>query len=149
MKIIQAPKLSKELLNLPFRTEGQKVFVKYYEEGVQAGFPSPAEDFKEIPLSLDEKYLQNPEATYLIKVVGDSMYPTLHLGDILIVKADKPFENGMIGIVSVNNTDFTAKRFDKKNKQLIADNKKFPNIPILEDDTLICLGVVKHLIRDV
>lgn len=148
MKIINLPKFSKELINLPFRIEEQKVYVKYYEEGVQAGFPSPAEDFKEIPLSLDEKYLQNPEATYLIKVAGNSMYPTLQIGDILIVKSDKSFTDNAIGIVSVNHTDFTVKRFDKTTKTLIADNEEFPNIPIQEDDTLICLGVVKQLIRD-
>ncbi len=148
MKIINLPKFSKELINLPFRIEEQKVYVKYYEEGVQAGFPSPAEDFKELPLSLDEKYLQNPEATYLIKVAGNSMYPTLQIGDILIVKSDKSFTDDSIGIVSVNQTDFTVKRFDKTTKTLIADNVEFPNIPIQEDDTLICLGVVKHLIRD-
>ena len=148
MKIINLPKFSKELLNLPFRIDNNKVFVKYYDEGVQAGFPSPADDFKEIPLSLDERYLQNPEATFLIKVVGDSMYPTLQIGDLLIVKSDKEFGDNDIGIVSVNQTDFTVKRFDKTKKVLIADNKEFSNIGIEEDDTLICLGVVKHLIRD-
>lgn len=148
MKIINLPKFSKELLNLPFRVDNDKVFVKYYDEGVQAGFPSPADDFKEIPLSLDERYLQNPEATFLIKVVGDSMYPTLQIGDLLIVKSDKEFGDNDIGIVSVNQTDFTVKRFDKSKKILIADNKDFSNIRIKEDDTLICLGVVKHLIRD-
>ncbi|MEL4306912.1 LexA family protein [Joostella sp. CR20] len=148
MKIINLPKFSKELINLPFRIEDQKVYVKYYEEGVQAGFPSPAEDFKEVPLSLDEKYLQNPEATYLIKVVGNSMFPTLQIGDILIVKSDKPLIDDSIAIVSVNHTDFTVKRFDKNSKTLIADNEEFQNMPIQEDDTLICLGIVKHLIRD-
>lgn len=148
MKILKLPKFSKELINLPFRVEGKKVYVNYYDEGVQAGFPSPAEDFKEIPLSLDEKYLQNPEATFLIKVAGDSMYPTLHVGDILIVKSDQEFRDNDIGIVSVNQTDFTVKRFDKIQKRLIADNKEFSNITLEEEDTLLCLGIVKQLIRD-
>lgn len=142
-------KLSKELLNIPFRVENQKAYVKYYNDGVQAGFPSPADDFKDAPLSLDEKYLDNPESTYLIKVVGNSMYPTLHLGDILIVKANELLANNAIGIVSVNQTEFTVKRFNKENNVLIADNEEFDDIKISEGDTLICLGVVKHLIRDV
>lgn len=148
MKIINLPRFSKEITNLPFRVDGKKVYVKYYEEGVQAGFPSPAEDFREVPLSLDEKYLQNPDATYLIRVAGDSMYPTLQIGDILIVKSDQNFTDDSIGIVSVNHTDFTVKRFNDSTKTLIADNPDFPNIPLQEEDTLICLGVVKHLIRD-
>jgi DNA polymerase V len=148
MKIITTPKLSKELVNLPFRIEGDSVYVKYYEQGVQAGFPSPADDFKEIPLSLDEKYLQNPESTYLIKVVGNSMMPTLYVGDILIVKAHVELKHNDIAIVSINNTDYTVKRFDHDNKLLIADNKEYLPISVKEDDTLICLGIVKHLIRD-
>lgn len=148
MKIINLPKFSRELLSIPFRVEDQKVYVKYYEDGVQAGFPSPAQDFKEVPLSLDEKYLQNPESTYLIKVVGDSMFPTLQVGDILIVKSNESLADNAIAIVSVNQTDFTVKRFSKATKTLIADNNDFENINISDTDTLICLGVVKQLIRD-
>lgn len=148
MKILNLPKLSKELIYLPFRIENKKIYVNYYEEGVQAGFPSPAEDFKEVPLSLDVKYLQNPEATFLIKVVGNSMYPTLQTGDILIVKSNEELNNNTIGIISVNQANFTVKRFDKIKQKLIADNNEFPDIIIEEEDTLICLGVVKHLIRD-
>ena len=92
--------------------------------------------------------MYNPQATYLIKVAGSSMYPTLHIGDILIVRSDRSFTDGVIGIVSVNHTDFTVKRFDEKTKTLISDNEDHPNIKIQEEDTLICLGVVNHLIRD-
>lgn len=148
MKIIKAPKFGNEIINLLYRVEGGQVFVNYFEQGVQAGFPSPADDFKEQKLSLDEKYLSKPDSTFLIKVVGNSMYPTLQVGDILIVKSDIEFRDNLIGIVSVNNTDFTVKRLDKTQNILIADNKDFPNISIEQDDTIICLGVVKHLIRD-
>ena len=148
MKIIKTPKFGTEIVNLPYKIEGGQVYVNYFEQGVQAGFPSPADDFKEQKLSLDEKYLTNPDATFLIKVIGDSMYPTLKVGDILIVKSDIEFRDHLIGIVSVNNTDFTVKRLDKANNTLIADNTDFKNITINEDDTIMCLGVVKHLIRD-
>lgn len=148
MKILKQPKLSNELEILPFRIEGKKVFVKYYEQGVQAGFPSPAEDFKEKQLSLDEKYLKNPECTFLIKVKGNSMFPTLQIGDILIVKSDETLKQNNIGIISVNNTDYTVKRIDLKKRILKADNIDFPKIELQEDDSIICLGVVKHLIRD-
>lgn len=148
MKIVKIPKFSIELENIPFQVRKDGVYVKYYYDGVQAGFPSPAEDFKEDRLSLDKRYLKNPDATYLVKVKGNSMCPTLEIGDILIVKSDVELSNNDIGIISVNNTDFTAKRFDKTNQCLVADNKDFPTIRIEEDDTLICLGVVKHFIRD-
>ncbi len=148
MKIIQIPKLGNELQNLPFKQTKNKHFVNFYQDGVQAGFPSPAEDFKENALSLDEHYLNNPDATFIIKVVGNSMYPTLQPDDILIVRSDIELTDNKIGIISVNNTDFTVKRFDKKKNMLIADNPKFNNITIQQDDTLLCLGVVQHVIRD-
>ena len=149
MKILKIPKFSKELQLLSYKKEGENIFVDFYDEGVQAGFPSPAEDFRAQKLSLDEKYFTNPEATFLVKVVGDSMYPTLQVNDILIVKSDIEFTDDKIGIISVNNTDFTVKRYNKKRQELIADNKDFKNIKITDDDVLLCLGVVQHLIRDI
>jgi DNA polymerase V len=148
MKIVKIPKLGSELHNVQFKQTTNKNYVNFYQEGVQAGFPSPADDFKENALSLDEHYLSNPEATFIIKVVGDSMYPTLQPNDILIVRSDMELTDNKIGIISVNNTDFTVKRFDKKNNVLIADNPKFSNIKIENEDTLLCLGVVQHVIRD-
>ena len=149
MKILKIPKFSKELQLLSYKKEDENIFVDFYDEGVQAGFPSPAEDFRAQKLSLDEKYFTNPEATFLVKVVGDSMYPTLQVNDILIVKSDIEFTDDKIGIISVNNTDFTVKRYHKKRQELIADNKDFKNIKITDDDVLLCLGVVQHLIRDI
>ena len=148
MKIIKIPKLNSELQKILYKKEGKKKLVAYYDDGVQAGFPSPAEDFKEQKLSLDEKYITNPDATFLIRVVGNSMYPTLQVNDVLIVKSDVDFTDNKIGIISVNNTDFTVKRYDKDKQVLIADNKNFDNIKINKEDTLLCLGVVVHLIRD-
>lgn len=148
MSIVKIPKLSSELEFVPFELLEDEIKVKYFSDGVQAGFPSPADDFKEQRISLDSKYLKNPDATFLVRVKGDSMYPTLQIGDLLIVKSDKELLDNKIGILSVNNTEFTVKRFDKDKNILIADNKSFPNIEIGEDDTILCLGIVQHFIRD-
>ena len=43
------------------------------EEGISAGFPSPADDFKEIRISLDRELVKNKEATFYARVSGDSM----------------------------------------------------------------------------
>ncbi|HFS67679.1 MAG TPA: DNA repair protein [Flavobacteriia bacterium] len=148
MKIVKFPKLNDELESISFNATKNKHYVNFYLDGVQAGFPSPAEDFKEHQLSLDERYLNNPDATFIIKVVGNSMYPTLQVDDILIVRSDFELTDNKIGIISVNNTDFTVKRFDKNNRILIADNPDFENIKIALEDTLLCLGVVQQIIRE-
>ena len=149
MKIIKVAKeLSEELEMVPFKVLDNSVYVPYFEDGVQAGFPSPADDFKEQRLSLDARLLSKPNSTFIVRVKGDSMYPTLLVGDYLIVRADLNLEDHDIGILSVNNNDFTVKRLDKANHILVADNKDFPNIEIDNDDVIQCRGVVKHIIRD-
>ena len=149
MKIVKVPQFGSEIENLAFRVNNNGLYVKYFESGVQAGFPSPADDFKEQKLSLDEKYLSKPNSTYIVRVKGDSMYPTLHVGDLLVVRTDIDLDDDKIGIISLNNTEFTVKRFNKIENKLIADNKDFSNIELREDDMLMCLGVVMQLIRDV
>jgi len=141
------PKFGDEIELIPYNPDGQKFQVNLYK-GVQAGFPSPADDFIEQKLSLDERYVQDPNATYFVRVKGNSMNDTLKKGDICIVKSDKKPLNNEIAIFSVNYTDYTIKRFDKKGKMLIADNPNFPNIELKEDDNVICFGVVRHIIRD-
>lgn len=147
MKIIRTPKFGGELEILPYESN-EKIYANYFG-GVQAGFPSPAEDFINKKLSLDEKYISNPDSTFLIRVRGNSMYPTLMIGDILIVKSDIELKEESIAIISLNNADYTVKRFSKKKKELIADNPDYPNIEIQDEDIIQCLGVVKHIIRDV
>jgi len=140
--------MSDELEIVSIDKISKNIYVKYFTGGVQAGFPSPADDFKENKLSLDEKFLSNPDATFLVRVKGDSMFPTLLKGDLLIVKSDKSLIDKKIGIFSVNNTEFTVKRYLKEENKLKADNKVYQDIIIEEDDTVLCLGMVENLIRD-
>lgn len=147
MKLIKAPRLNDELELIPFSIENEKRFINYFG-GVQAGFPSPAEDFIGKKISLDEKYITKPNSTYIIKVRGNSMYPTLQNGDIVIIRSDKELQDNDVAIVSINNSDYTVKRYIKKNSQFVPDNPKFKVIEVGEEDVVICLGIVKHLIRD-
>ncbi|SMC81544.1 LexA family protein [Moheibacter sediminis] len=140
--------LDDELEFIPFKTEGNKIYVNYYRDEIQAGFPSPADDFIEQKLSLDERYLSHPDSTYLVRVKGNSMSPTLLEKDILIVRSDVDLTQNKIAIVSINKAAFTVKRIDINKKQLIPDNQSFSKIPIGENDTLRYLGVVIAVFRD-
>lgn len=147
MKIIKPPKLSPELEILPFEMTEEAVYISYYGN-IQAGFPSPADDFVEPKMSLDRKYITDPNSTYLVRVKGDSMYPTLLKGDILIVRSDLELIDHRIAIVSINNSEYTVKRYNETSQAFMPDNTNYPNIQVSEEDVVICLGIVKHLIRD-
>jgi len=82
----------------------------FFAVPVQAGFPSPAEDYHEQNLDLNEHLIQHPAATFFVRVDGDSMKGAgIHKGDILIVDRALEASNGRI-VVAVINGEFTVKR---------------------------------------
>ncbi len=147
VQFIRVPKFSEELINIPIKTDGEKRFVQFFGD-VSAGFPSPAADFVQNNISLDEILLNHPEATYLNRVGGDSMFPEYLKGDLLIIRSDYEPKHHDDIIVSVNNSEYTFKRYDAINKQLIALNPKYKNcIQLQDEDVVIVLGVVTSLVR--
>jgi len=147
VKFIKAPKLTKELVNLPFIIDGDKNRVQFLGD-VAAGFPSPASDFVQNEISLDEHFLNKPESTYINRVAGDSMYPEYLIGDLIILRSDLEPRHLDDIVVSVNNTEYTFKRYDQHNNKLLSVNPKYNNcIQLQDEDTLIILGVVTSLIR--
>ena len=140
--------LDKELNLFVINTDGEKKYIPNFGH-VNAGFPSPAEDFVDDKISLDERYSTHPESTFLIVVGGDSMYPVYQKNDILVIRTDLiPLHHDDI-IVSVNNEDYTLKRFDKINNKLIAINPNYKDcVQIHENDEVVILGVVGVLVRE-
>jgi DNA polymerase V len=121
------------------------------EEGISAGFPSPADDFKEIRISLDRELVKNKEATFYARVSGDSMIGAgLDDGDLLVIDRSKNPENGKIAICLVDG-EFTVKRIKKEKKKLylMPENKKYKPIELKEENELIIWGVVEYVIKKV
>ena len=121
------------------------------EEGISAGFPSPADDFKETRISLDRELVKNKEATFYARVSGDSMIGAgLDDGDLLVIDRSKNPENGKIAICLVDG-EFTVKRIKKEKDKLylIAENKKYKSIEIKEENELIIWGIVEYVIKKV
>ena len=121
------------------------------EEGISAGFPSPADDFKETRISLDRELVKNKEATFYARVIGDSMIGAgLDDGDLLIIDRSKNPENGKIAICLVDG-EFTVKRIKKENNKLylMPENKKYKPIELKEENELIIWGVVEYVIKKV
>ena len=121
------------------------------EQGVSAGFPSPADDFKEVRISLDKELVKNKEATFYARVSGDSMVGAgLDDGDLLVIDRSLNPENGKIAVCFIDG-DFTVKRIKKEKGKfyLIPENKKYKAIKLNEDNELIIWGVVEYVIKKI
>ena len=121
------------------------------EEGISAGFPSPADDFKETRISLDRELVKNKEATFYARVSGDSMIGAgLEDGDLLVIDRSKNPENGKIAVCLIDG-DFTVKRIKKEEGDfyLMPENSKYKPIKLREENELIVWGVVEYVIKKV
>ncbi len=121
------------------------------EEGVSAGFPSPADDFKEIRISLDKELVKNQESTFYARVSGDSMIEAgLDDGDLIVIDRSLNPENGKVAVCFIDG-EFTVKRINKKGNKLflMPQNKKYKSIEIKEDNQLIIWGIVEYVIKKV
>ena len=119
------------------------------EQGISAGFPSPADDFKEIRISLDKELVKNPEATFYARVSGESMIEAgIDDGDLLVIDRSLNPENGKIGICMIDG-DFTVKRIKKTKGRLylLPENKKYEAIELKEENELIIWGIVAYVIK--
>lgn len=114
---------------------------------VEAGFPSPAEEELNDTMSLDEWLIRNKEATFMIKVKGDSMIDAgIMEGDMVLVERGKEPKSGDIVIAEVDR-HWTIKYFERKGTsvRLIPANKKYP--PIVPKEELTIAAVVTAVIR--
>ncbi len=120
-----------------------------YISGVNAGFPSPAEDYTDLSLDLNEHLIQHPSATFYVYARGDSMIDSgIYDGDLLIVdRALDPVNNSIV--IAVVNGDFTVKKIIKKNKKLylMPNNIKYTPIEVTSDTNFEIWGVVTYTIH--
>jgi SOS regulatory protein LexA len=114
---------------------------------VEAGFPSPAEEELADTLSLDQLLIKNPDATFLLKVSGDSMSGAGILpGDMVIVDKGQRPKNGDIVIAEVDG-HWTMKYLKKRGERitLLSANPRYQ--PIKPTTELKIAGVVTAVVR--
>jgi DNA polymerase V len=117
--------------------------------GVSAGFPSPADDYIDRLLDLNELLIKNPPATFFVKVAGDSMTGAgINDGDTLIVDRSIEAVNGKI-VIAVVNGELTVKRLEKSNNsyRLVAENPNYSPLEINEENQFEIWGVVTSVIH--
>ena len=121
----------------------------YFENGVSAGFPSPAEDHMHSKIDLNNLLIENPSATYYVRVNGDSMLGAGILsGDLLIVDRSIEVTNNCIVVAHLDG-EFTVKRIKKIKKKtfLQAENNNYKPIEITKEMDFELFGVVAHAIH--
>lgn len=118
---------------------------------VHAGFPSPADDYVEKHIDLNETLIQHREATFFLRVKGHSMINAgIDDGDELIVdRAIIPAHNRIV--IAVVDGELTVKRFYRRNGivRLIAENPQYPDITFQDEQEMIIWGVVTRIIKSV
>ena len=118
---------------------------------VAAGFPSPADDYVEKTLDLNQLLVQKPAATFFVRAQGESMLGVgIHPNDILIVDRSIEPVPGKIVICALNG-ELTVKRLERDNEQwqLKAANPAYPDMAIHEELELVVWGVVTNVIHPV
>lgn len=116
---------------------------------VPAGFPSPAEDFIEKHLSLDELLIHHPIATFFVEAAGRSMVGAgIYPGDVLVVDKSLEAKDGDI-VIAVLDGALTVKRlrFRPGDIALLAENPDFSPISIANEQELTIWGVVTSTIH--
>ena len=102
----------KKSINLEFYSPevNNELNVWLSEEGVSAGFPSPANDFKELRISLDKVVVKNEAATFYARVVGQSMIDAgIDDGDLIVIDKSLEPKDGKIAVCFIDG-EFTVKR---------------------------------------
>ena len=127
----------------------QKKRMHLAEEGISAGFPSPADDYLDMDLDLHDHLVQNPSSTFCVKAIGESMKDAgIQSGDVMIVDRSLEPENRSI-VLAVIDGEFTVKRVNVNNNALylMPENDSFNPLKITEEMDFQIWGVVTFIIH--
>jgi DNA polymerase V len=116
---------------------------------VPAGFPSPADDYLDEFLDLNQKLITNKSATFLARAEGNSMQGAgIFSGDLLIVDRSLKPVPGKVVVASLNG-ELVVKHYSLREGQpfLLSENPSYAPIPLNEDHELVIWGVVVHCIH--
>ena len=132
-------------------TDKESIKNIFIEDGISAGFPSPASDFEESRISIEKVVVKNKESTFYAKVSGESMKNAgLDDGDILVIDRSEELKNNKIAVCYLNG-EFTVKRvkIDKDHIYLVPENDKYKPIKVTDENEFIVWGVVTYVIKKI
>jgi DNA polymerase V len=123
----------------------------FVENGISAGFPSPALDFVDLSIDLNKYLIKHPSATFYGRVKGDSLKNAgIHHGDLLIIDRSVEPTNGKIAVCYLDG-EFTAKRIKTAQDMLwlVPENEQYQPIKVTKENDFVIWGVVTHVIKNV
>jgi DNA polymerase V len=130
---------------------GERLYLPLIETTINAGFPSPALDFTDKTIDLNEEYIKNPSTTFLGRVKGLSMI-NKHIvpGDLLIIDKSLKPGNGDVAVCFIDG-EFTMKelKIEKDCCWLLPANEAFQPIKVTEDNDFVVWGIVTAVIHTI
>ncbi|MBP3536223.1 MAG: translesion error-prone DNA polymerase V autoproteolytic subunit [Muribaculaceae bacterium] len=126
------------------------VSLPYADGGIQAGFPSPAQDYISEYIDLNRELIQHPAATFYGRVSGDSMIEEgIEPGDLLVIDRSLEPADGDLAVCCLDG-EFTLKRIHLVPGAiwLIPSNESFDPILVTPDNRFEIWGVVSHTIKN-
>ncbi|MBM7141213.1 LexA family protein [Acinetobacter sp. 105-3] len=138
-----------DVISIKLVLRSTQMLIPYALEKINAGFPSPAQDYIDKALDMNEHLIKNETATFIVKVASLSMLNAgIEIDDELIVDRSLDAKHGDIVVALIDN-DFTVKRLmiDESGQWLKAENPDYKNIYLLDGQELIIWGVVTHIIK--
>lgn len=130
-------------------TPGVLPTLPLYLQPVRAGFPSPADDFLDNKLDLNDFLIQHPAATFFLRVSSNSMRNAgIYMGDVLIVdRSLEPADNAIVVVALDGELLIKRIKHEKNGIQLLSDNPHFETITITEEQQFQVWGVVTSVIH--
>lgn len=124
--------------------------ISLMSQSVKAGFPTPAEDYVEDKMDLNEYIVKHPASTFFVRASGNSMKNIgIGDGDLLVVDKSLEAKDSSIVIASINS-EFTVKRVKKirGGLYLVPESEEFQPIKISSEDDFLIWGVVTTVIKN-
>jgi len=129
--------------------QAERINIPLFSSKVSAGFPSPADDYIEKTLDLNDLLVQQPSATFFVRAEGESMLGAgIHPNDILVVDRSLKATVGRVVICALNG-ELTVKRLKSIGDEVIlgAENPEYADIIVKEGTDMLIWGVVTNVIH--
>lgn len=121
----------------------------FIDQGISAGFPSPAQDFIDLSIDLNKELIKHPSSTFFGRVKGCSMIDAgINNGDLLIVDKSMDPTDGKIAVCFIDG-EFTVKRLkvEKECCWLLPENESYDPIRVTTENDFVVWGIVIYVIK--